>query len=223
MATGVTLATMSRQTRAILGMSLNVAHGVDQEDALREGLRRTQSDLWVMHDWPMLMARKVVAVPQGTRLVNLPAEIDFDHLNGVYTRSAAADRWEELTYGIGVDELNEFDSDADERSVPIRHYQADAASPAVIEIWPIPASPQSLLFVGRQKLKPLAADGDVCTLDSDLIISTYAAQQLARQQSADAQLQLSKAQSILNRLRGRQGASKRKPFVVRTSLEDGSA
>lgn len=218
MATGVTLADMSRQTRAILGMSLNTAHGVDQEEALREGLRRTQSDLWVLHDWPMLIVRKIKDIAQGVRVITLPTEIDFDHVNSVATRKAAPEKWTELEYGIGLGELNTFDSDGDVRSDPIRNWQADASSPMLIEVWPIPASPQQLMFVGRAKLKPLTVNTDVCTLDSDLIISTYAGQQLARQDSKDAQIQLTKAQTILNRLRGRQGASKRKPFVIQTSL-----
>lgn len=223
---GVTLAEMSTQTRAILGYSLNPAFGVDQEAALREGLRRTQTDLWVMHDWPMLITQSQKTLQKGSRYVLIPADLDFNHINTVYARNepnpiTTGGKWEELQYGIWPGELNEVDSDLQQTSFPVQKYMATNEDYSAIEVWPIPNQTCQLLFVGRCALKPLLDDNDVCTLDSDLIISTYAAQMMARNGNADADMQLARSQQIFNRLRARQGANKRLPWVSRGYLEGG--
>lgn len=223
---GVTLAEMSQQTRAILGYSLNPAFGIDQEAALREGLRRTQSDLWVMHDWPMLIQQLQRTAQKGARYVLIPGDLDFNHINAVYARNepnpvTTGGSWEELTYGITADDLNLTDSDLMQTDFPVRKYMATNEDQGAIELWPIPSQTCQILFVGRAALKPFTDDYDVCTLDSDLIISTYAAQMMARNGNKDAEIQLAKAQAILNRFRGRQGANKRQPWVSRGYLHGG--
>jgi hypothetical protein len=226
MPVGVTLSEMSQQTRAILGYSLNPAFGVDQEAALREGLRRTQTDLWVMHDWPMLIQQSQKTLQKGSRYVLIPGDMDFNHINAVYARNepnpvTTGGSWLELEYGITPDDLNQTDSDLQQTSFPIKKYQPTNEDPSGIEVWPIPNQSCQVLFVGRCVLKPLVSDFDVCTLDSDLIIATYAAQMMIRNGNKDAELQLSRAQQILNRLRARQGANKRRPWVSRGYLEGG--
>ena len=52
MPASVTLLEMATDLRATLGYSLNINHGVDQQPALYAALRRTQIELWRMHDWP---------------------------------------------------------------------------------------------------------------------------------------------------------------------------
>lgn len=226
MPVGVPLAEMSTQTRAILGYSLNPAFGVDQEEALREGLRRTQTDLWVMHDWPMLIVQVQKPISAGSRYAALPPELDFNHINAVYARNepdppTQAGSWVELGYGIFPENFNECDSELNQRSFPVKRYMPTALSNNQIELWPIPDKNSRLLFRGRVSLKPLVVDEDVCTLDSDLIIATYAAQMLQRNGNPDAQIQLARAQQILNRLRARQGANKRQPWVPVGYLEGG--
>lgn len=223
---GVTLAEMSTQTRAVLGYSLNPAFGVDQEAALREGLRRTQTDLWVMHDWPMLIQQSKKVIQKGARYSLIPPDMDFNHINSVYARNepdpiTTGGSWVELDYGITPGDWNEVDSDLQQTSFPIKKYMPTNEDPGAIEVWPIPNATCSLLFVGRCVLKPLIDDNDVCTLDSDLIIATYAAQMMARNGNKDAEIQLSRAQQILNRLRARQGANKRRPWISRGYLEGG--
>lgn len=217
MPTGVTLADLSQKLRAAIGQSLNVAHGVDQEASLREGLRRTQSDLWVMHDWPTLTIRRTVSAPIGSRYINIPSEIDFGHINEVYAKDAVAGaKWRLIEFGISIDDFNLYDSTADERGDQILRWGPNLDTQ--IEVWPIPKMNQTVMFLGRKNLSPLLADTDTCTLDSDLIVATLAAQMLARQNSNDAQIQLNKAQAILNRLRARQGSNKRQPFLMGTYL-----
>lgn len=226
MPTGVTLAEMSTQTRAILGYSLNPAFGVDQEAALREGLRRTQSDLWVMHDWPMLVKKETIVAQKGSKLVTIPSSLDYNHINAIYARNepnpmTTGGGWIELEYGITADDYNECDPMLNQAAFPIKKYMPTSDSVMQLEIWPIPAFTCSLMFKGRVALAPLLDDNDVCTLDSDLIISTYAAQMLARNGNRDAEIQLSRAQQILNRMRARQGANKRQSFVSRGYLNGG--
>lgn len=226
MPTGVTLAEMSTQTRAILGYSLNPAFGVDQEAALREGLRRTQTDLWQMHDWPMLIKNEVVVAQKGSRFITIPETLDYDHINAIYARNepnpmTTGGGWDELVFGITPDDYNDNDPLLGQTSFPVKKFMPTADSVRQLELWPVPSQNVSILFRGRVALKPLLDDDDVCTLDSDLIISTYAAQMLARNGNADAEIQLSRAQQILNRLRARQGANKRRPFISQGYLSGG--
>lgn len=216
MATGVQLQELSQRLRAALGHSLNVAHGIDQEASLREALRRTQNDLWVMHDWPMMLHRHIQLAPAGVRVATVPMDMDFDHINAVFARSDSYPKWQELGYGITIDNLNEYDSDSGETGPEILKYFPQDDS--LIELWPVPDEDWHLMFVGRRRLKPLIADTDVCTLDSELIVATTAGQMLARQDSRDAPIQMQKAQAILNRLRARQGANKRGPWLMGTYL-----
>lgn len=226
MPVGVTLSEMSSQTRAILGYSLNPAFGVDQEAALREGLRRTQTDLWVMHDWPMLIDRVVVTAQKGSRYINIPGLLDYNHINSIAARNepdpmTTGGSWQELIFGITIGDYNDCDPMLNQTSFPIKKYNPTNDSPDQLEIWPVPNQTCSILFTGRIALKPLVDDNDVCTLDSDLIIATYAAQMLARNGNRDAEIQLSRAQQILNRLRARQGANKRRPFISQGYLTGG--
>lgn len=226
MPTGVTLAEMSTQTRAILGYSLNPAFGVDQEASMREGLRRTQTDLWQMHDWPLLIDNQQVIVQSGSRYVGIPPTLDYGHINAIYARDepnpiTTGGSWKEMKYGISPEDFNEINSDLKQTGFPISRFQPTVDQANALEIWPIPNKTCTLLFVGRIALKPLVSDTDVCTLDSDLIISTYAAQMMARNGNRDAEIQMAKSQAIFNRLRARQGANKRRPWVSRGYLEGG--
>lgn len=224
MPSGVTLLDMATDLRATLGYSLNILHGVDQQPALYAALRRTQIELWQMHDWPAFYLEVDVPVPVAgsgvSPMVPCPVEIDFNHINEVWWRaSGERDRRAPLDYGIYAAERSESDyaTSVDDVGTPSR-WAFDAASAGagadVIELWPAPASAGVATFGGRQALLPLVAEDDVCTLDSELIIAQAAVPIMMRNKDPTAQVQLSKAQQLFNRMKARQGGVKRKPFVV---------
>ena len=228
MPSGVTLLDMATDLLATLGYSLNILHGVDQQPALYAALRRTQIELWQMHDWPAFYLEVDVPVPiagTGTSpMVPCPAEIDFNHINDVWWRAdGERDRGCPLPYGIWAEHRSESDwENDDDTSSPVRRWAFDAVSAGeasnVLEVWPAPSTEGILTIGGRIALRPLVAEDDVCTLDSELIVSQAAVPIMMRNKDPTSQIQLSKAQALFNKLRARQGANKRKPFLIRSAI-----
>jgi hypothetical protein len=216
---GVTLLDMATDLRATLGQSMNIAHGVDQQPALYAALKRTQIELWQIHDWPSLDIMVETPLDVGVRTLAVPATLDFEHVNSVWYYDPAGDLTRnELDYGIGPDQFSSVDSTRlAQRSPPERwqYWGAGAGQTTdTVEVWPIPDAPFTLVFKGRRALLPLIATTDVCTLDSELIIAQTAVPIMMRNRDPTAQLQLTKAQQLLTRLKSRQGSAKRKPFLI---------
>jgi hypothetical protein len=227
MAQGVTLADMTLDLRATLGYSMNIAHGVDQQQSLYAALKRTQIELWQIHDWPSLDVMINVPLSAGQQTVNVPVPavgppvvvgMDFEHINDLYYYSATDSTRHLLDYGIGPDEYSQSDSSQGVQGgnpVKWQFWGAGAGQPTdTIEIWPIPSAAYMLTFVGRRALLPLVATSDVCTLDSELIICQAAIPIMARNRDPTAQAQIQKAQSLMTRIKSRQGSMKRKPFLI---------
>jgi hypothetical protein len=216
---GVTLLDMATDLRATLGQSMNIAHGVDQQPALYAALKRTQIELWQIHDWPSLNVSVETPLDIGVRTLAVPASLDFEHVNSVYYYDPTGDlSRQELDYGIGPDEYSQVDSTRAVTQSPPQKWQYWGAGAGqqtdTVEIWPIPDAAFTLVFQGRRALLPLIATTDVCTLDSELIIAHTAAPIMMRNRDPTAQLQLTKAQQLLTRLKARQGSAKRKPFLI---------
>ncbi|WPZ36706.1 hypothetical protein T8K17_11225 [Thalassobaculum sp. OXR-137] len=91
-----------------------------------------------------------------------------------------------------------------ERADPPQRWDIkDAGSGPQIEIWPVPASNGSVLQIsGERALRPLVADTDICTLDSDLIV-LHAAVGLTKDKDRKAELTTA-AVAKLNYLRANQ-------------------
>jgi hypothetical protein len=219
MPASVTLLEMATDLRATLGYSLSILHGVDQQPALYAALRRTQTELWRMHDWPEFYAEIDVATPAGVQIVGVPNTLDFNMLNDVWWRPQGERRRQLLTYGIGAYErgVSDFVNFGDTGS-PVTRYAYNASTSGQptdkLELWPVPNIPGILTCGGRIELLPLVAEDDVCTLDSELIIAQAATPIMMRNKDPTAQLQLTKGQSLFNKLRARQGSAKRRPFLT---------
>jgi hypothetical protein len=228
MAQGVTLADMTLDLRATLGYSMNVAHGVDQQASLNAALKRTQIELWQIYDWPSLDVMIDVDLPAGQKTVSVPTVaanppgMDFEHINALYWYTVTDTRRRYIDYGIGPEEYSQSDSNLNVQGgnpVKWQFWGAGAGQPTdTIEIWPIPAAAYRLTFEGRRALKPLVADTDVCTLDSELIIAQAAIPIMARNRDLTVQTQIQKAQSLMMRIKSRQGSMKRKPFLVLSKI-----
>jgi hypothetical protein len=115
--------------------------------------------------------------------------------------------------GIGFEQYNAFDTEDDERSSPITHW--DLRSSALhdhvqYEVWPSPdESIQYVQFIGFKNFERLVNDIDVCLLDDNLVTTFSAAEMLLAQGSEDAESKLRSAQALYARLRSRlKGAGK---------------
>lgn len=196
-------------------------------------LRRTQDWLYAEFAWPRLRVSRDVALLADTRFYSYPAGLDLESITQAWVRGGGSDRWERITFGITPDHLNTHDSDSGATSWPVLawgHAPPDtapatgtpapgnpppsAASPGLLEVWPIPSRDGTLRLEGRQALATLAADTDVSTLDANLIVLFAAADLLARQKSQDAQLKLTNAQRLLRRIQAQQAADKSAPIVI---------
>ena len=78
-----------------------------------------------------------------------------------------------------------------------------------IEVWPLPASAQTLRVVGIRELRSLISNSDVADLDDQMIVLFAAAKILKAKKAEDWEDTLSAANSRRIKMRGRtKGASK---------------
>lgn len=194
-----TLGTMLTNLRHEARLSANPSHGAHNSDSYRHLLRRIQQELWLSYDWLHLQAVQSTDLEAGQRYLELPSRFDMLGVKDVETKDAAG-RWVPVRYGIGINELNRHDSDADERAFPVRAWQTFVAPDAeethtnMIEVWPIPDQDTRLRFSGKQRIRPLTDDSHLATIDSPLIVLHAAVEILAGQKAEDAQIKLQKAQ-----------------------------
>jgi hypothetical protein len=103
-----------------------------------------------------------------------------------------------------------------------RHHPDDNT----FEVWPIPdqaplqegpsgqQQPARLRMRGAKFVQPMINDADPLTLPYRPVLLFAAGEVLAREKAADAQLKLEKGKEWLRRMKVRQGAHKRRPFVI---------
>lgn len=208
MARGRTLGQLVNDFRLEIGASSSVAAGADSEENVKQLLRRTQEVLYDDYNWPHLSVIKSKALSAGSRYYDMPAGLNFDRITeatvlygGVYTP---------LTRGIGFNEYSAHDPSNDERVDPVLRWDVRyTGSGDQIEVWPLPASAQTLWFEGIQDLPALTSDSDTAALDDQLIILFAAAEMLARKEMPDAELKLAAARQRFDRLKARsQGAGR---------------
>lgn len=194
-------------------LSADFAHGSHLEAQHIALLRRVQEELYDAHDWPMLVGTATTAVPAGQRYTAYPAKTEFSGILRVWARNTGDERWHPLEYGITAEELNTFDSDADERSETVRrwqHYVADAEPVAtnMFELWPLPKKALTVRFERKRALDPLVdKNADYSTLDGPSIVLHAAAEILAAEKAEDASLKLQKAVDRVNMVRKVQAKS----------------
>lgn len=212
MPVGVTLSEMLDMLKAEANLSMNIAHGQSQLDAHKQILRRVQEELYVQHDWPSLAVSRDKTLTAGVKNYEFPDDMDFESVNKVHARNGS--EWQELDYGIEPEDLNLYNSDDDFRTYPPLKWEINPDETRQFEVWPIPSQEGTLRLSGRKRLGQLRDLTDKSTLDATMIVLFAAAEILARAKAEDAQIKLTKAQGMFTALKRRQGANKRKPFVM---------
>jgi hypothetical protein len=203
--------------KAEVGVDLNAGTG---DDSLINALL-ADKELWLASefDWPFLEHKFDLSINPGDRYKTLPttesstgdegatAAMNFDRPFKVETKFN--NKWVELEYGIGSQEMNYLDSELTppQSMDPVQRWRFatnvdEVANPNQIEIWPIPNTVQVIRFTGQRQILTLSVDADKSDLDDLLIALFTAAEWLAKRESPEAQLKGQLAQARLNRLRG---------------------
>jgi hypothetical protein len=207
----MTLTDMLDELRAEAGISQNVAHGATLNAGYKQLLRRVQEELILAHDWPHLRIVATKAVVAGNRYLEYPENVELDGI--LQVRSKPADgTWENLEYGIGIEQLELHDSDSDERSDQVQRWQhymqpTGNTNHNMFEIWPIPDQSHTLRFEAKHKPYALIDGADETTIDGPAIVLHAAAQLLARTKAEDAGLKLDMGKTRVRDLLRRQTAA----------------
>lgn len=187
------------------GQSSNAAVGRNVSDIFRQYVRRTYERLHQDFNWPHLYRRDDKVLEAGKRYYGFPDDLDPDRLGGVFTLEGEGFHWRGLSYGVGPSEWNRYDPRKDERADPVRAWQRTGEG--MIEVWPVPESPQTLRFEGMPVPKTLTADSDVVDLDANVLALFAAGEWLLKQGANDAEMKMQQAQQLYTRLKGNQSES----------------
>lgn len=197
------LQVMVKNLRAECGHSLTVTTGNNQEETLKYLLGRTQEELWTAFIWPELKYRAGTVLSSGQYLYPFVAAMPYDCIREAWTSAAGTattPNWTPITYGITDENLILADNSNSQRADPVQYWDID--SPTQYRLWPTPNTAAYLRFIGQKALGVFAANTDVSTLDSTVIVLFAAADLLARAKAEDADIKMQKAQRHLTKLLG---------------------
>lgn len=181
-----------------------------QDDIWNGLLATAQTDLCNAFDWDFLEQLWDLAVPAGSRYLNIPttttratsATINFErpvHVDRYFNRF-----YYQVESGITMDLFNWRNSDLDARQDPIMRWQMvsnvnETSNANQVEIWPINLTDQVLRFTAQRQPLALTLDSHTADLDDALLVYGVAAgelelrdQQLAKRMSAKFQTRMQK-------------------------------
>lgn len=202
MARGTALSVLVTQLKAELGDSLSA--GTQRDARYKQLLANEQRFLVAEYAFPFLEHSWDVALVASSRYLSFPTTtIDAQTLSIDLERPLRVevkhnDRWTCVDYGIGQDEYNAHDSDQGQIMDPVRRWRYNGSSQ--FEVWPRPASAQTLRFTGQRALSALAVDADTALLDEELLVLSVAVPLLASGKDAAVSLKIQKMQRRLQRL-----------------------
>lgn len=176
-------------------------------------LANSQEKLCAAYDWTFLEDRwdktvtgRYTALPtQNIRSIN--STINFNR--PVIVECKYSNLWNPLEYGIGSEQYNYLDSDNGVTQNPARNWQmesntGDASNADEFEIWPIPATSQTIRFTGQRAPRTLSSDSDKCDLDHLLIVYAAAMEILTMRENPMAPLAVKKYNDHFITIRGTQ-------------------
>ena len=190
--TGTTLANLRTMLKAEIGDALSVSTA--DHAALTALLNNAQKKIAAEYSWPHMETRANVAV--STQTASLPTTaINFDR--GVRVSVKWNGTWHNLGFGVGEGEYNAYDTD--ETSDPIRRWRFYGAGS--FEVWPIPATEQTVRFIGSAKFTDMSVDADTCAYDDLALVYLVAAERLTQYGQKQAQLAWAKYNDRVRQIR----------------------
>jgi hypothetical protein len=206
------LSEMLTELRHEARISADAAHGLHLRNSHIALLRRTQEAVYHAYDWENLKVTANVTLAPGQRYSAYPEAFEFEGITGAFQKNLSGD-YVPLGYGIGSGELNEIDSDADERREDPARWQnylsleAETINTNMFEIWPLPERETVIRFEGKRKLMPLTDPADDrSTVDGTIVVLHAASELLAAKNAEDAVLKIQKAQERFDLMKQRTAA-----------------
>jgi hypothetical protein len=162
MARGTALSTLVTMLKAEIGdySGTNTA----RDNALMQLLSNMQTQLALEYKWSFLIRRWDVQVPGGTQYVTFPtvdidgesSTMNLDELKTVQVYWNTI--YQEMEYGIGADQYNAMNPTLGNQSDPIQRWRErsnvdESVDSSQFEVWPLPASTQTVRFEGERELK----------------------------------------------------------------------
>jgi len=201
---GTTLATALLLLKAEIGYSLTAGVSAADDQQLYRLIDNEQKRLAADYDWPFLDKYADVVATVGSRNLNFPGT------NVVLERPLRVERkfntlWQEIKHGIEDSDYNVSNSDVGVQQDPIQKWRLNSDG-STFEVWPIPATVQTVRFHGQRPITTLLNAGSydstkVLDLDDVLVVLFVAANRLMRMKQQDAPLMLQRAQQRLQMLR----------------------
>jgi hypothetical protein len=201
MARGTTLSNLVTMLKAELGDSLSA--GTQSDAVYKKLLESKQKFLVTEFVFPFLEDRWDSSVVAGSRFLNFPTAniqsvtVAIDHEQTLKAEVKYNDLWRPMEYGIGSDEYNTFDSDADERSDPIQRWRYQGTQ---FEVWPRPTTAQTVRFTGQRVLSALTDNDHTADLDDVLLVLSVAVPLMLKSKNPAVSQKASEANRRLLRL-----------------------
>lgn len=192
-----TLLELVEDIRHEIGAAPGFSQGVSTLPSLKYLCRRTQEQLYNAFSWPHLTVELDEPLLAGERYYSFNDGLNRDRILGTWVKWSTL--WSPVPFGFDTTQYNSSVEEDTYRSDPVvgwRFYQGTQ-----YEVWPTPASTQTLRWRYIRNLNPLVADADVCDVDATLIVLFAASELLTRLKSADAQAKNSLAQAHFARLK----------------------
>lgn len=190
MALGTTLAQALVILKTHIGASISV--GTADDTRFYQMLETKQFWFASMYDWDMLKDEWDATVLAGTagRFTLFPTtdtnantvSINFDR--PVTAAVSYSLKWLDLTYGIGTDEMNLYNSDLGETSTPVMKWDFKKGDRTRFEVWPLGGQAQTVRFSAQKQVGTLRTAGVLdptltLTLDDRLVTLAVAVDYLA--------------------------------------------
>ena len=199
--------------RALLKAELREAQETNStlDAEFNYALANKQKDLALAYDWSFLKHDWDLSAGVGSRYLNIPTSdtraqsvaINFERPVCVTRKWGTV--YEEVDYGIGYEQYS-IREGTSQLLDPILRWQLvtnsnEASNPDQVEIWPSPATSQTLRFTGQRVVQSLSADSDKADLDDLLLVYFVAADYFLLREATNASLALKKASDHLMKLR----------------------
>lgn len=204
---GKTLEEILNGVRAEARMSLAPAANTQVRDSQIILVQREQERLWEDFNWPHLRVYEMFPLQAGQHEYEVPENLSMDRIEKIEVHDGSC--WRPVHTGIGAAQYSLYETALDQRSWPVRNWQATDEDQ--IDVWPIPdqnGDPATLdgylRVTGIRNLKSFYRDNDRADLDDRLITLYVAGGILAATKAVDAQLKLEAANKLYSKLKGRQ-------------------
>lgn len=194
-----------------MSSSSSPALGQNFRDIIKSRIRREYARLFEDFDWPHLQVWETRSVNAGQRYYDFPDTLTLGTTRAIYREHG--NQWLEIARGLTPMDYNAFNSDDGVRTDPIQKWRPYGDNQ--IEVWPLPASASTLLFVGKRTPSALTDEDDTADLDSDLLILFAAGKLLKRRKADDADIVLAEANTHYTTLKQRAQTGEKVNFACR--------